>query len=119
MDSLKALGTKLNTATTLSDETRQRLATGQASAQAKLSAFSATSKAWLSITKNQRILLYSLVTLMVIVNFAVFWSLDMDKIKKDDVDELAKLGHLSRISIFTLLFVIGLGFFEVMAYRKE
>jgi len=56
---------------------------------------------------------------MVIVNFAVFWSLDMEKIKKDDADELAKLGHLSRISIFTLLFVIGLGVFEVMAYRES
>lgn len=79
----------------------------------------ASVQAWLSITKNQRILLYVLVALMVIVNFAVFWSLDMEKIKKDDADELAKLGHLSRISIFTLLFVIGLGFFEAMAYMEK
>ena len=78
-----------------------------------------STQAWLSVTKNQRILLYTLVAIMVIVNFSVFWALDMEKIKADDKDELAKLGHLSNISIVTLLFVLGLGFFEIMAYMEK
>jgi len=107
-DRLKSIGSSINTATTLSADTKKSLADKQAKA-----------KAWLSVTKNQRILLYTLVAIMVIVNFSVFWALDMEKIKADDKDELAKLGHLSNISIVTLLFVLGLGFFEIMAYMEK
>jgi hypothetical protein len=119
MDTLKSIGSSINKATTLSDDTKQKLAAGQASATAKLSAFSASSKAWLAIPKNQRILLFSLVFLMVTVTLAIYWSLDMEKIKADDADELAKLGHLYNISIVTFLFVCGLAVFEVAAYRKQ
>ena len=115
-DRLKSAGTSFNTATTISDANKQRFADSKASA-----------KAWLSVTKNQRILLFSLVSLMVLISFAMLWSSDTTINKDDDLktlqeknaDRVAKLQNLFIVSSLTFVLLCGLGFFEVMAYRKE
>lgn len=127
MDRLKSIGTTIasgasslgktiNTATTLSAETKLKNAERQANAMA-----------WLSVTKNQRILLFSLVSLMVLISFAMLWSSDTTINKDDDLktlkeknaDRVAKLQNLFIVSSITFVLLCGLGFFEIMAFRKE
>ena len=115
-DRLKSAGSSFNTATTISDANKQRFADSKASA-----------KAWLSVTKNQRILLFSLTALMVLISFAMLWSSDttinkdddVTKLKEKNADRVAKLQNLFIVSSLTFVLLCGLGFFEVMAYRKE
>ena len=103
---------RFNAATTLSVDNKRRYD---------------NTKAWLSIEKNQRILLFSLVSLMVLISFAMLWSSDVTINKEDDLntlkeknaDRVAKLQNLFIVSSITFVLLCGLGFFEVMAYRKE
>ncbi len=103
---------RIQAVTKLSDKNKERLE---------------STKAWLSVTKNQRILLFSLVSLMVLISFAMLWSSDTTTNKDDDLktlqakndDRVAKLQNLFIVSSITFVLLCGLGFFEVMAFRKE
>lgn len=115
--------------TFFSPETKLRIEEAKKAARAKLSAaavsgmtgtkkYMALSWAWLKEPKNLSITLFTLLFIMVITNFALFVSIDFAKIKNHDVDELAKLNHLYRISYVTFTLVCLVAIFEVMHYRE-
>ena len=118
-------GQAIKTASTFSPETKLRIEEAKKAARAKLSAaavsgMTGTKKymALLKEPKNLSITLFTLLFIMVITNFALFVSIDFAKIKNDDVDELAKLNHLYRISYVTFTLVCLVAIFEVMHYRE-
>jgi hypothetical protein len=77
---------------------------------------------WLKVYENQSISLFTLLFIMIIVNFAVFMSIDFEKLRNsnatDDAEEVAKLAHLKNISIVTILLACGVAVFEVINYRS-
>jgi hypothetical protein len=75
---------------------------------------------WLKVYENQSISLFTLLFIMILVNFAVFMSIDFEKLRNsnatDDAEEVAKLAHLKNISIVTILLACGVAVFEVLNY---
>lgn len=120
---------RLNEATTLSAANKERFAKAQAGAGALLERAKASGKSgmsklgnWLKVYENQSISLFTLLFIMIIVNFAVFMSIDFEKLRNsnatDDAEEVAKLAHLKNISIVTILLACGVAVFEVINYRS-
>jgi hypothetical protein len=103
------------------------LANAQASAGAMLKKAAAGGKSgigkignWLKVYENQSISLFTLLFIMILVNFAVFMSIDFTKLRNsnatDDAEEVAKLAHLYNLSIVTILLACGVAVFEVINY---
>jgi len=101
----------------------KEVVSAQAKAAAALKKAAAGGKSlgnWLKVYENQSICLFTLLFIMIIVNFAVFMSIDFEKLRNsnatDDAEEVAKLAHLKNISIVTILLACGVAVFEVINY---
>jgi hypothetical protein len=118
-DKLSGFGDYVNKQTTLSDETKKSIEAKKQKAKeellkakAKAGEWLKVTKEWMKVSRNRSMLLVAILMFMILLNFAVFMSINFDDLKKNDKDgddARNKVGHLKNISIATFFFALLLG----------